>query len=225
MTVFLGGARQHSIPQRPPDEIQQIALRDVRRLLGIAGSPAYSDVEVNPRAIPQYNVGFGRIKAAMADVDNVTLGSSSRVRFAMESRCPTASGQAVGPQIELQSIFQMEKKTGLLLINTGSPDSCSTAGVRRYLREFLMDPRVLDVPAPLRALIVYGAILPFRPARSAAAYREIWTAEGSPLVAITKRLAERLRGEMEMPVAIAMRYGSLTPARALRSSHARTCMT
>ena len=110
----------------------------------------------------------------------------------------------------------MEKKTGLLLINTGSPDSCSTAGVRRYLREFLMDPRVLDVPAPLRALIVYGAILPFRPARSAAAYREIWTAEGSPLVAITKRLAERLRGEMEIPVAIAMRYGSLTPARALR---------
>jgi oxygen-dependent protoporphyrinogen oxidase len=74
MTVFLGGARQHSIPQQPPDEIKQIALRDVRRLLGIAASPAYSDVEVNPRAIPQYNVGFGRIKAAMADVEQCNPG-------------------------------------------------------------------------------------------------------------------------------------------------------
>lgn len=109
----------------------------------------------------------------------------------------------------------MEKKIGLLLVNTGSPDSCSIADVREYLREFLMDPRVLDMPWPLRAAIVYGGILPFRPARSAAAYGEIWTSAGSPLVATTHRLAERLRLLTDMPVAVAMRYGSLSPAKAV----------
>src|SRR4051812_31756316 len=109
----------------------------------------------------------------------------------------------------------MAPTTGLLLINTGSPDSCSTADVRAYLREFLMDERVLDIPTPLRAAVVYGCILPFRPARSAAAYREIWTFDGSPLVTGTEGLAQRLRAETDMPVAVAMRYGSLTPDKAL----------
>lgn len=103
--------------------------------------------------------------------------------------------------------------TGILLINTGSPDSFAVPDVRRYLREFLMDGRVLDLPWPLRAAIVYGCILPFRPKRSAHAYEKIWTFEGSPLVAITQRLATKL----PFPTAVCMRYGRLTPSRAIRT--------
>jgi protoporphyrin/coproporphyrin ferrochelatase len=99
-------------------------------------------------------------------------------------------------------------ETGILLINTGSPDSPSVPDVRRYLREFLMDGRVIDFPLPIRAAVVYGCILPFRPQRSAEAYRQIWTPEGSPLVVTSKRLCDRLRAELQQPVEVAMRYGN-----------------
>ncbi|HEV2643851.1 MAG TPA: ferrochelatase, partial [Candidatus Elarobacter sp.] len=75
----------------------------------------------------------------------------------------------------------------VLLVNLGSPASPQPADVRRYLDEFLMDPYVIDVPTPVRALIVKGFILPTRPAKSAEAYAKIWTAAGSPLVAISER--------------------------------------
>ena len=111
---------------------------------------------------------------------------------------------------------------GVLLANLGSPAGCDTRSVRRYLNEFLMDPHVLDVPWPLRRLIVSAFILPTRPRRSAAAYRSIWRDEapGSPLVHHTEALAARLRALTPHMVTAGMRYGrpSLADAvHALRS--------
>lgn len=99
---------------------------------------------------------------------------------------------------------------GILLANLGSPDGCDAGAVRRYLDEFLMDPYVMDVAWPLRRLIVSAFILPTRPRRSAAAYREIWRDEepGSPLVHHTEALADRVRTLTDRPVAVGMRYGS-----------------
>ena len=95
---------------------------------------------------------------------------------------------------------------GILLVNLGSPDSPSEPDVRRYLREFLMDGRVLDVSWPLRAFIVYGCILPFRPKQSAEAYHKVWTPEGSPLVVTSKRVHAELQKRVSVPVELAMRY-------------------
>lgn len=101
-------------------------------------------------------------------------------------------------------------KKGLLLVNLGTPDAPEPGPVRRYLREFLGDPRVLDLPALGRWLLLNLIILPTRPRKSAAAYRKIWTEAGSPLLvrsrALTARVAERLQGEYE--VELAMRYGN-----------------
>ena len=95
---------------------------------------------------------------------------------------------------------------GVLLVNLGSPDSPSVADVRKYLREFLMDPRVLDAPWPIRAGVVYGCILPFRPRKSSAAYHSVWLPEGSPLVVTSRRLQFELQRRVTTPVALAMRY-------------------
>jgi len=99
--------------------------------------------------------------------------------------------------------------TGALLVNTGTPDSPTPRDVRRYLAEFLSDPRVLDMPAPLRWLLLHGVILRTRPRRSAAAYAEIWQPEGSPLLIHGRALRERVEKALDpdMPVALGMRYG------------------
>lgn len=100
-------------------------------------------------------------------------------------------------------------KTGVLLINLGSPDGPDTASVRRYLREFLCDARVIDIAPVPRYLLVYGIISIFRSPKSAAAYQKIWTAKGSPLVQAAYDLARRV-GEILGPdyhVRSAMRYG------------------
>jgi hypothetical protein len=73
--------------------------------------------------------------------------------------------------------------TGVLIVNLGTPEAPRTPEVRRFLREFLSDPRVIDIPAVPRSLLLHLIILPFRPARAAAAYRKIWTERGSPLLA------------------------------------------
>ena len=94
---------------------------------------------------------------------------------------------------------------GVLLVNLGSPDSTSVGDVRRYLNEFLMDPRVIDSPWPLRRLIV-SMILVTRPKQSAEAYHKIWTAEGSPLIVASRHLQVKLQERVPLPVALAMRY-------------------
>jgi protoporphyrin/coproporphyrin ferrochelatase len=98
------------------------------------------------------------------------------------------------------------KPKGVLLVNLGSPDSPDTSHVRRYLREFLMDRRVLDAPYPIRFGVVHGMILPFRPRQSAEAYHKIWTPEGSPLIATSRRVQQQLQQRLAIPVELAMRY-------------------
>ena len=110
---------------------------------------------------------------------------------------------------------------GLLLVNLGTPDAPTTPAVRRYLREFLSDPRVLDLPGPLRWLVLNLAILPFRPRRSARAYAKIWTDRGSPLLLNGLALAEKVQARLgaAAPVKLAMRYGRPTIAEAVESFH------
>lgn len=102
------------------------------------------------------------------------------------------------------------RPAGVLLVNLGSPEAPQPGAVRRYLREFLGDPRVLDLPAPLRWLLLYAVILPRRPRASAAQYAAIWTPEGSPLRVHGRALAESLAGHLGegFRVELAMRYGS-----------------
>jgi len=97
----------------------------------------------------------------------------------------------------------------VLLVNLGSPDSPSVADVRRYLREFLGDKRVLDLPRPLRWLLLEGIILRTRPKRSAHAYASVWTEEGSPLVRTSVSVQRKLAAALGpgTPVYLAMRYG------------------
>lgn len=97
---------------------------------------------------------------------------------------------------------------GVLLVNLGSPDSTSVKDVRKYLDQFLMDKRVIDVPYLLRAFIVKGIILNTRPKRSAEAYKKIWWDEGSPLIVLTKRLQNKIQQQVSLPIEIAMRYGN-----------------
>lgn len=93
-------------------------------------------------------------------------------------------------------------------MNLGSPDSTENKDVRKYLMEFLMDGRVIDKPYLYRLLLVGGIIVPFRTAKSAEAYRTIWTDKGSPLILLTKELQEALQPLVAEPVEIAMRYGN-----------------
>ena len=105
----------------------------------------------------------------------------------------------------------------VLLLNLGSPDSPSVPDVRRYLREFLMDGRVLDVNWLIRFCIVHFAILPSRPKQSAHAYQTIWTPAGSPLIAISRNVQEKLKQKVSVPVELAMRYQNPSIENAIRS--------
>ena len=98
-------------------------------------------------------------------------------------------------------------KRAVLLTNLGSPDNTDVASVRRYLNQFLMDPYVIQLPWILRRLIVGLFVLPFRPKESAYAYKSIWWDEGSPLIVLSQRLLEAVKGKTDVPVALAMRYG------------------
>lgn len=100
-----------------------------------------------------------------------------------------------------------ERSHGILLVNLGSPASTSTADVRRYLGEFLMDRYVIDSPWLVRKIVVGAFILPFRPRRTAAAYQRIWEPTGSPLLRHSRALAAKVAEHCEQPVELAMRYG------------------
>lgn len=113
-------------------------------------------------------------------------------------------------------------KTGILLINLGSPDAPTAQKVRPYLRQFLSDPRVLDINPVVRTLILNLFILPFRPAKSAHAYSQIWTKEGSPLINYGKSLTKKVQSILDQSepnrysVKLAMRYGNPSIEKAIK---------
>ena len=108
---------------------------------------------------------------------------------------------------------------GVLLVNLGSPESPTAKDVKPYLDEFLMDKYVIDVPFLLRALLVRGIILQTRPKKSAAAYAKIWTDEGSPLIVFSKRMHKKVQKLVDIPVALSMRYGTMTILKGLQELH------
>jgi ferrochelatase len=111
-------------------------------------------------------------------------------------------------------------KTAVMLVNLGSPDEPTAAATRRYLAEFLSDPRVVEIPRAVWWLVLHGIILNTRPAKSAAKYATVWTPQGSPLVTGTQRLSDRLRELLtaqghDVLVKTAMRYGNPSVPRVL----------
>lgn len=111
-------------------------------------------------------------------------------------------------------------KTAVMLVNLGSPDEPTAAATRRYLAEFLSDPRVVEIPRAVWWLVLHGIILNTRPAKSAAKYATVWTPQGSPLVTGTQCLSDRLRELLtaqghDVLVKTAMRYGNPSVPRVL----------
>ena len=100
-------------------------------------------------------------------------------------------------------------------MNTGSPDDTTEEALRIYLKEFLMDPYVIDMPFPLRYALVHWAILPKRPAESAEAYKAIWTENGSPLIHTCNNLALGLNDSMDEPLEVCMAYRNPSVASAI----------
>jgi ferrochelatase len=117
-------------------------------------------------------------------------------------------------------------RLGVLLVNLGTPDSPTPGDVRKFLAEFLWDPRVIEMSRPLWWLILHGVILRIRPRRSAHAYGQVWTPEGSPLMVHSVALANSLAGELsrrlgdDVPVALGMTYGNPSIETALAALHA-----
>ena len=118
---------------------------------------------------------------------------------------------------------------GVLLVNLGTPDAPTPGAVRRYLREFLSDPRVVELPRLVWLPILYFLVLPFRPRRSARKYGKIWTRDGSPLRVYSERQAQVLKGSLGerlralVPVESAMRYGKPSIPEALARLKERGC--
>ncbi|MCK7629628.1 ferrochelatase [Shewanella sp. JNE10-2] len=115
-------------------------------------------------------------------------------------------------------------RVGVLLLNLGTPDAPTASAVRRYLAEFLSDPRVVEIPKLIWMLILHGIILRVRPAKSAALYEKVWTQAGSPLMDIslrqTAKLTDKLASEgIDVSVHLAMRYGNPSVASTLQNMH------
>ncbi len=124
---------------------------------------------------------------------------------------------------------QDQTPVGVLFTNLGSPDDTSTPAVRRYLREFLSDSRVIDLNRAVWLPLLYGVILTFRPRKSAEAYRTVWMDEGSPLIIYARRqvagIQAKLDAQLETPVVVAlgMRYGNPSIEAGLEELHAAGC--
>ena len=121
---------------------------------------------------------------------------------------------------EPRFVHDQPERTAVLLVNLGSPAAPTPSALRRYLAEFLSDPRVVEIPGPLWWLILHGVLLRVRPRQSAAKYASIWTRDGSPLLSWSERQAKRLMGDLGQrgyPVLVrcAMRYGAPSIASAL----------
>jgi len=113
--------------------------------------------------------------------------------------------------------------TGVLLANLGTPDAPTTPALKRFLREFLSDRRVIDLPRWKWWPILEFVILPRRSPRSAEAYKRVWTDEGSPLLAIGRLQAAKLKAALDLPVALGMRYGNPSIASAMAELEAEKC--
>jgi len=111
-------------------------------------------------------------------------------------------------------------RKAVLLLNLGSPDSTQVSDVRRYLRQFLMDERVINTRAWVRWMVVHLAILPRRPIRSAEAYSRVWTEEGSPLIVTSRRFRDRVAEKSGAPVYLGMRYGNPSTDAAIEQAKA-----
>ncbi|MBO9489516.1 ferrochelatase [Endozoicomonas sp. G2_1] len=124
-----------------------------------------------------------------------------------------------------QKTRNQESVTGVLLTNLGTPDAPDTPSLRRYLREFLSDPRVVEIPRLIWLMILHGIILRVRPAKSAKLYKSIWTEQGSPLLVITEEQKEKVERELKarygdrVVVDIGMRYGNPSIGAALERFH------
>jgi len=132
-------------------------------------------------------------------------------------------------QTEPDFIHRTPEKTGILLINLGTPDAPTPEAVRRYLKEFLGDPRVVEIPRAIWWLILNGIILNTRPKKSAEKYAKVWLKEGSPLRVHTEKQAALLQGYLgertKMPFVVdyAMRYGNPSIPNALRKLKEQNC--
>lgn len=113
----------------------------------------------------------------------------------------------------------MAVDTGVLIVNLGTPDSPTTQDVRKFLAEFLSDPRVIEIPRPIWWLVLHGTILRFRPKKVAQLYKAIWRNDGSPLLSITKKLTDKLQlvTPATCDLALGMRYGNPSLKKAINN--------
>lgn len=111
-----------------------------------------------------------------------------------------------------------QPKVGVLLVNLGTPDAPTPSALRRYLGEFLSDPRVIEIPRLVWMFILHGIILRVRPKKSAKLYQGVWTSEGSPLLVISKQQQQAIQAQLGVgySVKLGMRYGNPSIASALR---------
>lgn len=128
--------------------------------------------------------------------------------------------------MRFQSPAASRARTAVLLVQLGTPSAPSASALRAFLREFLSDRRVVEMPRALWLPLLYGVILPLRPARSAAKYGAIWTQEGSPLLLHTRRQTSLLQGWLgerghDVDVLFAMRYGTPSIASVLDECYRR----
>ncbi len=127
------------------------------------------------------------------------------------------SSRAISPDATEPGAATDGGKTGILLVNLGTPDAATAPAVRRYLREFLSDRRVIDLPRLIWLPILYLLVLVFRPRKVARNYARIWSESGSPLLTGTEALAAAMRKQRPgVPVAVGMRYGNPSIEQALR---------
>ena len=120
---------------------------------------------------------------------------------------------------------QNRQKTGVLICNLGTPETYKTKDVRRFLRQFLSDGRVIEIPKIIWWFILNGIILTLRPSKSAKLYKSVWTNEGSPLLVLSKKLTEKLKMSVgdSCEVELAMRYGNPSMESALMSLKNKNC--
>ncbi len=122
---------------------------------------------------------------------------------------------------QLDDVVNSNNKVGVLLVNLGTPERPVCPGLRKYLGEFLMDPRVIEIPKLLRLILVRGVIVNFRSHKSAAIYRQIWAEEGSPLLINSQKLSDKVANILgdDYVVELAMRYGKPSVSEKLSKLH------